>query len=684
MLQLRLFGAPSLRDDDGEIHLASQKAQALLVYLAADAQRGFARCQLIALLWEESAEREGRNSLSTVLTRLRRALPSLPLRAEGDTLAWQPATDIWVDLHDAQQLLRYQSAADPAEPAEQTIQRLKAFTDLYRGPFLDGFSVRDSESYSEWLALERERWRMSWLDALAQLVEVYSITGEYAQALEYARRAAAASPLQERFHRALMRLYYVTGDRSAALTQYRLCRQLLERELGVEPDIATVQLHQAIVDGTLERTAQRSVSAAPPLASAIASPAANSRTRSLAPRLVGPCPEVLVGRAEALELFDNALAQPEPPFAVLHVTGPDGAGKSSLLRAFARQAAAAATLTLALDGRDIPPTPGGFLGALRRLTGAERPVDGLPDRIVLLIDTYECLAPIDAWLREQLLPQLPYWAIVVLADSTARTVDWRADLGWQAISRVVELGPLSDADSDAYLRQRAVPDDQHAAALRVAQGQPLALALAAETLLQQPASDLEDAGASKQISYLVERFLAGAPSDVHRAALEACAHVRVLSEPLLAALLGVADARALFVWLRQLAFVADGPGGIFMHDLVRAALVADLRQHNPRWSHELHVRARSFYLQASERDQSRAQDALLDLLFLHDDLLGQPPAATAIRLRQTVHQPSRALASGRRQPSPINASREACETLLASPRRGRGSWALRGPLPRKV
>ncbi|HEX9441047.1 MAG TPA: winged helix-turn-helix domain-containing protein, partial [Roseiflexaceae bacterium] len=102
MLSLRLLGAPSIFDDDGEIHLPSQKAQALLFYLAAEHQRSFARGQLITLLWEESSDHEGRNSLSTVLTRLRQSLPVFPLRAEGDTLAWQPSPDVWVDLHEFQ------------------------------------------------------------------------------------------------------------------------------------------------------------------------------------------------------------------------------------------------------------------------------------------------------------------------------------------------------------------------------------------------------------------------------------------------------------------------------------------------------------------------------------------------------------------------------------------------------
>jgi DNA-binding SARP family transcriptional activator len=46
--------------------------------------------RLIALLWEASDEQEGRNSLSTALSRLRRSLPNVPIHPAGDSLVWRP------------------------------------------------------------------------------------------------------------------------------------------------------------------------------------------------------------------------------------------------------------------------------------------------------------------------------------------------------------------------------------------------------------------------------------------------------------------------------------------------------------------------------------------------------------------------------------------------------------------
>ena len=623
MLRLRLLGAPSILDDAREIYMPSQKAQALLCYLAAEADRSFARGQIIALLWEESSEREGRNSLSTVLTRLRQSLPVFPLRAEGDTLAWQADSEVRVDLHEFQsashsvQLDRGAHAGDAA----QRMQRLEQAAGLYRGDFLDGFSVRDSESYDEWLRLERERWQQRWLNVLDQLIEGYAAAGAWTQALEHARRATAADPLQERFHRALMQLHYQAGDRGAALAQYRICRDVLERELGVEPDVETSALYQSIAEGSFDRGARPAAPPAPTAPQPRAAPAATGATR-LAARLAAARRRSFVGRSDELALFADALAEDEPPFAVLHVYGPGGVGKTSLLSEFARLCEQAGVPALTLDGRNIQPTPDGVFNALRELTGAENPLDVLPERHVLLVDTYELLTPLESWLRDQFLPQIPAHAMVVLAGRNPPSAGWRVDPGWQEITHAIQLDNLSTAEASDYLQRRNVPPEQRDAVLRFTHCYPLALSLAVEVLIQRPGMSFDDAAAPDVVRVLLERFIAGVPSVAHRAALEACSQVRVTSEPLLAAMLAVDEARELFEWLRDLSFVSAGARGIFPHDLARAALSADLKWRNPPWHHELHRRARDFYMDEFAHAQGHEQYiALLDLIFLHDNPL---------------------------------------------------------------
>ena len=80
-----------------ELRVASNKALALLAYLALRRGAPQGRATLASLLWEESAERDGRNSLSTALSLLRSALPVWPLRAESDALSWSPDAPVWLD-----------------------------------------------------------------------------------------------------------------------------------------------------------------------------------------------------------------------------------------------------------------------------------------------------------------------------------------------------------------------------------------------------------------------------------------------------------------------------------------------------------------------------------------------------------------------------------------------------------
>src|SRR5687768_14935047 len=89
-----------------------------------------------------------------------------------------------------------------------------------------------------------------------------------------------------------------------------------------------------------------------------------SRPGTVADRLRQARRRRFVGRVGELELFRTALEAPEPPFTVLHVHGPGGVGKTALLRAFAEVAVGAGRVAVALDGRDLEPSPPGFQAAL--------------------------------------------------------------------------------------------------------------------------------------------------------------------------------------------------------------------------------------------------------------------------------------------------------------------------------
>ncbi len=318
------------------------------------------------------------------------------------------------------------------------------------------------------------------------------------------------------------------------------------------------------------------------------------------------------GREDELASFRAALAQ-NASLAVLYVHGIGGVGKSALLREYRSVAEQVGITAVCLDGRLVDPSPGGFLIALADALGLPRDesplsrINGL-DRIVLLVDGCELLAPLEAWLREALLPTLPARAVIVLAGRNPPAPEWIIDLAWAPSVCVLPLRNLRPDESRALLAARGVPVARHEELLAFTHGHPLARVLVAD------AASAPDAGASFEperaphvVGALLQRIVSGAPGPAHRRALELCAHVRVSNEPLLAATIDGADPHELFEWLRGRSFIEAGPEGLFPHDVAREALEADFRWRDPDGYRELHEQVFAWLGDRLRRSAGRAR-----------------------------------------------------------------------------
>lgn len=331
-----------------------------------------------------------------------------------------------------------------------------------------------------------------------------------------------------------------------------------------------------------------------------------------------------VGRTAELELLHTALLAEYRPFNILYVYGPSGIGKTALLHEFARLCRQLDISTRWLDARAIEPTPAAFTRALRRAAGL--PPDGPlaealatpDDRVVVLIDTYELLQPLDPWLRDEFLGEAPGDLLLIIASRQPPAPHWQTDADWHALMRVIPLRNLALQEAREYLIRRGVPVDEHPAVLSFTHGHPLALSLVADLFAQRPGFHFEPEAAFDVIRVLLQQFVQQVPGPAHRAALEACALVRSLNEALLGAMLNLPDVDELFTWLRDLSFIEPTPGGLGPHELAREVLVADVRWRNPDWYAELHRRAREYYIARLRQSSGPAQQQLLlDYVYLH-------------------------------------------------------------------
>ncbi|NIN64528.1 MAG: hypothetical protein GTO63_07465 [Anaerolineae bacterium] len=250
LLSLSLLGPLQVTLDGKPVTgFKSDKVRALLAYLAVEAEQPHHREVLAGLLWPEWPHREARRSLRDALSNLRRAIgdhdatpPFLLITRE--TLQFNTDSEHWSDVAAFRDLTGFQDLSS----LEQAVA-------LYRGGFLEGFSIGDAAPFEEWALLKREQLTRQMLQTLDGLAAIHEQQGEYEQAQSYARRQVQLEPWNEEAHRQLMRLLALGGQRSAALAQYQTCSRLLADELGVEPERDTVALFESIRDGTLLRAA---------------------------------------------------------------------------------------------------------------------------------------------------------------------------------------------------------------------------------------------------------------------------------------------------------------------------------------------------------------------------------------------------------------------------------------------
>ena len=255
-----------------------------------------------------------------------------------------------------------------------------------------------------------------------------------------------------------------------------------------------------------------------------------------------------------------------------------------------------------------------MLGALRGALEVPEGDGAIPGpsgsgRLVVLLDTYERLAPLDDWLRTRLLPRLPATALTVAAGRMPPGSAWRADPAWRELLRVVSLRNLSPEESRQYLHACGVDPARHDQLVELAHGHPLGLSLVAD-VVARGGEAAADPLTPDLVGTLLRRFVEVVPTGLHRRGLEVCALARVTTEALLREALEVEDAHELFAWLRELSFVESGPEGVFPHDLARNALAADLRWRDPdghaRVFREVRAHVQGRLRSSRGREQQRA------------------------------------------------------------------------------
>lgn len=355
---------------------------------------------------------------------------------------------------------------------------------------------------------------------------------------------------------------------------------------------------------------------------------------------------LFVGRARELRLLQELVTCPADDWHLLHIHGPGGIGKSTLLRlaaerigpdrailidsscGFGRPEDVLARIgqELAARGAMVSEAADRSAGSVARALNAHAARQG---GILLALDAFEKWALVEEWLREEWIPGLDHRVRICTAGRHRLIGPWQAG-GWNLLIRYLELPPLSRQEVDEYGRRLGLSDEGVLEDLRrISGGHPLALSLAGPLLVRRGRLGAGCGEARALMQQLMEAVLADVADPLLHRCTEAAAVLLRFDHDLLEATLGEPVPTDRFRALCSLPFVTRCGDCWMLHDSVRQWARADVRVRRP----EAYARYRSRAGQAIDRrlaaGPAEQSEWLFDRLylsesdFMHGLLFGQ-------------------------------------------------------------
>jgi DNA-binding SARP family transcriptional activator len=227
MLEVTLFGRVVYRVHGVPVLLPTRKAVALIAYLLLEGETS--RTRLARLFWAHLDEEDARRNLRQELYRITVTPLGAHLDLKNETIA-----------------LREPFTSD-ATRFRNAIRDHPELVQINAGRLLGELELRGAgEEFGAWLETTREQFNEWRREALERRATQLELTGNLVGALEAHLEILHEHEYRERHHREVMRLHASLGDHLGALRQYERCREILQRELALEPSPETQALAERI------------------------------------------------------------------------------------------------------------------------------------------------------------------------------------------------------------------------------------------------------------------------------------------------------------------------------------------------------------------------------------------------------------------------------------------------------
>ncbi len=223
--------------DDEDVAIRGKKNAALLASILLEPEKRINRGTAEALLWSQRSTHQAKASLRQSLSELREQLDGF-----SNVELITSRRDISVALDEI--ILDVDEIVGVA--ASNSIAEKIRFADHCEGEFLKGLNIHDP-AFEDWVYARRLHYNDIYQGILNDLLIELDPRGDAEETKHIAFKLLESDLCSETAHMALMKCYFnEDGGKAKAIRQYRLCCDLLQREIDAPPSQEMKDLYERI------------------------------------------------------------------------------------------------------------------------------------------------------------------------------------------------------------------------------------------------------------------------------------------------------------------------------------------------------------------------------------------------------------------------------------------------------
>lgn len=248
-----MLGSPRIIYNEKDItDKLSYKSAGILYYVSANDYSS--REKIAYTFWEGSSEDAAKYNLRYNLWSMNKIFKSSN-KDEEAILEWNKNNLFLNNSYNVDiDIKKYGQELESDDLDLKSLIKLKS---LYKGEFLEGFYLKDSFSFNDWLFFEREKYQKKHVQVLENLLEIYKKEKNYDKSISILQEMLNLNSLDEGLYVELVKIYLEKGDRANALKIYNKCVHVLRQELNISPKKSTQKLLKIIKNKNYQNTYKR-------------------------------------------------------------------------------------------------------------------------------------------------------------------------------------------------------------------------------------------------------------------------------------------------------------------------------------------------------------------------------------------------------------------------------------------